>query len=66
MVDIVRRLGGEDFVLVVVGDGPEKNNIEKEIDRIGVKDKIILLGWVPNEDVYKSFTISDIFLMPSA
>jgi glycosyltransferase involved in cell wall biosynthesis len=37
--------------LVLIGDGPERGNIEREIDRLGLGDSVRLLGRRPHSDV---------------
>ena len=51
-----------DFQMTVVGDGPLKADLEKEIYRLGLYDKIELLGAKSEEEVGKLFMESDIML----
>ena len=48
--------------MTVVGDGPLKADLEKEIYRLGLYDKIELLGAKSEEEVGKLFMESDIML----
>ena len=47
--------------LLIAGDGPEKNNIQKEIN----SEHILLLGKVDHEEIINIFKGSDIVLIPS-
>ena len=46
-----------------VGDGPERNKLEQEINELGIKDKFIFVGNV--SDVENYLKCFDIFLFPS-
>lgn len=49
--------------LIMVGDGPLKAEIEKEIDEFGIKEHVELLG--SRSDVSQLLMASDCFLFPS-
>ena len=49
--------------LLVVGQGPERNNLENQIKSYQSKDNIIFLG--QRNDVPKILKISDIFVLPT-
>ena len=49
---------------IMIGDGHLKNDIEKEIKKLGVSKYLILLG--PTHEVNKYLSISDIFVACSA
>ena len=38
-------------VLHIVGDGPERADIEKQIDELGLIRSVIVTGWLPPDDV---------------
>lgn len=50
-------------VLVLVGDGPLRENIEKEIKELALEDSVILLGI--RKDVPVLLNAFDLFLLPS-
>lgn len=52
-----------DAVLWLIGNGPEKNNIEKYIFDHGIEDKVLFWGVRP--DVNKLMFAMDVFLFPS-
>ena len=37
-----------DCFFILVGDGPERNNIEKLIDNYGLSNNVLITGWVDN------------------
>ena len=49
--------------LLIVGEGERKENIKKEIHRLGLNDNVYMLGI--RDDVEKIYCASDAFLMPS-
>lgn len=57
-----------DFKLVIVGNYQHEKtypNILKSIESLGIKDKVIFLGFVSNEDLAILYRSSDIFIFPS-
>lgn len=52
-------------ILVVVGEGEERKNIEKLADDTGVKDRIFFTGSVEHKNLPKYMKLSDIFIRPS-
>ena len=67
-VDLVRAVHelsarGADVGAVIVGDGPERPQIEREIGRLGLERKVLLVGKV--EDVRPYLAVMDIFVLPS-
>ena len=51
------------YKLILIGNGPDEEKIKQEIQKLDVKDRIILLGYKENIEDYLS--ASDIFLFPS-
>lgn len=49
--------------LLMVGEGPEKENAERMCDRLGIKNKVIFLG--NSNEVDRILCFSDLFLLPS-
>lgn len=53
----------ESYILFIIGDGPERKNLESRIMNYELKDKIFLLGNLP--DAYQYLKAFDIFVLPS-
>ncbi len=49
--------------LVFAGDGPERENAEREVDRLGLKERVRFIGKV--EDVAQVMRWAHLFLLPS-
>lgn len=52
-----------DTHLVILGDGPERNNLQQLIESLKLQDRVHLMGFVP--DAIRLIKAFDIFVMPS-
>lgn len=59
--EIVKK--NKDVVLVLVGGGALKTDIEQKIDDLGIRDNVILYG--ETSEVYRVYNAFDFFLFPS-
>jgi glycosyltransferase involved in cell wall biosynthesis len=59
------RARGLPFELSIVGDGPQRSQIEKEIARLQLESHVKLLGWQSTEAIWKRMASSDILVLPS-
>lgn len=55
----------KDVMFVIVGDGPEKKNLESRIKNQGLERYVRIIGEVPHRDIPTYFRAADVFLMPS-
>lgn len=53
-----------DYILKIYGEGKEKENIKKEIDCLGMSNRIILEGYCQN--IHERIVDSDIYVMTSS
>ena len=51
--------------LVVAGDGPLADDLERRAVAAGIEDRMHLLGRIPRQQVYRLFAQLDIYAMPS-
>ena len=49
--------------LLIIGDGPIRENLEQHTAELGLKDSVIFTGFIVNPQRY--FCLMDIFLLPS-
>ncbi|MDP3999627.1 MAG: glycosyltransferase family 4 protein [bacterium] len=63
--EILKALQDENAVLVVIGDGPERESIKSQITNYKLLDKVRFLGWVPNNQLPYYYAAADLFIMPS-
>ncbi len=52
-------------MLVVVGDGVDKNRLEKEAEKLGINESVKFLGRVLPPDLYELYKVGDIFATAS-
>jgi glycosyltransferase involved in cell wall biosynthesis len=63
LLDILARLKNNfAFKLLVIGEGPERTNIENLIKRHWLEDRVILFGYVSDELKFQLLNISDCYL----
>jgi len=55
----------DDVIFFIGGKGPLENYLERQIQELGIKEYIILLGFVPDEMLPVWLNATDIFVMPS-
>src|SRR5690606_29234965 len=51
--------------LLLVGDGPQKDQIEAQIARLNIKDKVTINTYVPNNEMPNIYRDSSIFVLTS-
>jgi len=54
-----------DAELVVVGDGPERENLEKLASDLKLENRVRFVGQVPHDQIWKHLFSSSIFVLPS-
>lgn len=52
-------------IFLIVGDGPERKNLELRIENLGLKERVRIIGEVPHRDIPSYFAVADVLLMPS-
>lgn len=53
------------FLAVVAGNGPDEGALKEELTRLGISDKVRLLGGVPNQRIRMLMAGADILFLPS-
>lgn len=54
-----------DAHLMMVGDGPQKEEMKEKAEKMGISDRISFLGYIDRKDIKYAFTLADIFTFPS-
>lgn len=62
---IAEALKHERATIVVVGEGPEKQNLELRTKNLELENKIKFIGAIPNHEMPIYYSLADIFIMPS-
>lgn len=66
VIDVIRELLNKNLNVVglIVGDGPQRLNLEKRAKTLGVEHSIIFTGHL-QEEKYECYSIADLFILPS-
>jgi glycosyltransferase involved in cell wall biosynthesis len=59
------RTQGLTFELVLVGDGPLRTEIEREIKRLGLRETVKLTGTIPQDEVKREILRAKALVLPS-
>ncbi len=59
------RASVPDAALLLVGDGPHRPAVEREIDRLGLREHVVLTGRVPGDELPAHYAAGTVFCMPS-
>lgn len=77
VANLVRRKGIADLVeaislidnprikLIIVGQGPEKENLEKLVKKLKIENRTVFAGLIKKEEVAPFYASSDLFVLPS-
>lgn len=65
LLDVFRKINDKQAILLVAGDGPLKSKLIQKVQNLGLEDKVIFTGFVPEESKVKIYNLSDIVLLPS-
>ncbi len=77
---LVRRKGVADFIrrdlpvlkqrhgnlrYVVVGNGPDRENVERSVRETGLGDTVVCLGQISDDELETVYALADVFVMPN-
>lgn len=51
--------------LILVGDGPLRPDIEKRVRELGLENKVLITGFIPNSQIPKILKGASVFVLPS-
>jgi phosphatidylinositol alpha-1,6-mannosyltransferase len=54
-----------DAALLLVGGGPSRGDLERQVDRLGLREHVVLTGSVPAADLPSYYGAGDVFAMPA-
>lgn len=54
-----------DAVLWVVSDGPEMNNLKSLVTELGLSDKVVFTGKIPENELYDYYAMADVYVHPT-
>lgn len=56
------RAAGVAFEVRILGDGPLREHLQTEIGRLGLSDRVQLLGFLPSDEVWRQLAWADVLL----
>ena len=56
---------GEDLKFLIVGDGPARESLQAQADKLGIRDRVIFTGMVDPTQVHHYYQLGDIFVSAS-
>ena len=65
LLEALGRLDGVPFEMVLAGDGPMRAEIEREIERLDLRGRVQVTGWISNEAVRKHILEARALVLPS-
>jgi len=67
VVEIIPRLLPDFPALrfLIVGEGSDRPNVERRVRELGLEERVILAGYVPDEELPDHYRMADGFAMPS-
>ena len=64
VVEIKKKLGGS-FRVLFIGDGSQKQGMQKKVEKLGLQEEVLFTGNIPNEEIKDYLGASDLFLFAS-
>ncbi len=65
LISALAKISSPNYICFIMGDGPERKNLENQAKKLEISDKIIFFGFLDFESYIKILKISDIFVNPS-
>lgn len=63
LIDAFSKISNKEWLLLIVGDGAERNRLEMQVRQLGLSDRVTFVGHQKNLSVYLSE--SKLFVLPS-
>jgi glycosyltransferase involved in cell wall biosynthesis len=54
-----------DWMLTIVGDGAEREHLEKQVDDLDLAERVCFAGWVSHDDLLDYYQEANLFVFPS-
>jgi glycosyltransferase involved in cell wall biosynthesis len=62
---VAEALRNENAVIVVAGEGPEKESIKLKVKSLKLDERVRFVGAIPNHEMPLYYSMADVFIMPS-
>lgn len=54
-----------DLAYLIVGDGTDRARLEEKAQRLGLGDRVVFAGFIPEEEKVDHYRLADVYVMPS-
>jgi len=67
LIDYFSRVAAkmDDLYFLIVGDGPAKDQLEKQSEELGIADRVIFTGMISPTQVHEYYQLADVFVSAS-
>lgn len=65
LIKLFHLLGRDDLVLIIVGEGSQKNSLIKLVNNLKIERKVIFTGYVGRKKIWNYYQDADIFILLS-
>ncbi|HEY9825443.1 MAG TPA: glycosyltransferase [Stenomitos sp.] len=65
LLNVFAKLNSSTYKLVIIGYGPEKDNLLKQCTELNICDKVMFIENVSNQDIYIYYTLASFFVLLS-
>lgn len=65
VIDYLSQNKDKTFQFVIVGDGPAREELEKQVEEKGIQDRTIFAGMVDQQDIQKYYRLGSLFISAS-
>jgi glycosyltransferase involved in cell wall biosynthesis len=66
LIDAWREVAGDGRLLVVVGEGPSREDLEQQARRLGLSEDVRFVGRVDDADLVSHYRAADVSVVPSS
>ncbi len=53
------------IIYTIIGDGPEKDSLKKQVSELKINEKIVFTGYLDQQEIRTHYLSADIFILPS-
>ncbi len=67
IIEIIPELVGDvpNLAYMIVGDGADRNRLEAKAKTLGVRDRVVFTGYIPEAEKAEHYRLADAYIMPS-
>ena len=63
MPDLIKKVPG--IIYIIAGDGDDRSRLEKKVRSLGITERVIFTGRIPEEEKADLYRLADAYIMPS-